>query len=1136
MYIGRIQLKGFKSFGGSHEITLSPRFTAIVGPNGSGKSNILDAFRWVLGDGHPGRLRIVRQNDLLFQGSISLAPSRWAEVAIQLGSEKHQCLLRRKLGHDEGSSIFVDGEKVRLVDLEDVKRKWRLEGDRFAFIGQGEVAEVIQQRPLQRRMHLEALFGIDVYRKQREDTSSKLDAAGEETARLLNLRNELANRRETIASMVAVARKARTITDELDRRHSVLYWVRRARSEETLQRLGEEEADMADRSGPLRFWKSGWLGLEAEIGGRLPLLDRKREDGSRRIGDIEKGLEETRRNLFAAATSLKSSIEQAASVKKGIVAEKERISQLDGELKIKTGEFEQVASAASRKQESLAEAETEWRERRRVNDQLAKQKILLVQREAFMESEQERRRARLALAGKRILESGRETPEARKKVQSISARRAELESRRSVLGDRQTSLAEKRRASEDVCKTLGARLQSIRRSEKETVSTIEDIRDEIQARGYPTPVRHLLSAVRLGRLDANPRVLADVVTCPPEFSCALSSYLGGRMYWLLVKDIDESGVCIDELKKAKGGRATFLSLERARPRKPDRTITAGGDILGWACDILEIEETWKPCVLHVLGDLLLARTFEVSRDIIRGGARFPVVTLEGDVFQPGGTVSGGSRARETGIFDLRAKLEQHEARLQDVISEKRALEESLVAEETGEKDISAELEKLSLEIKTLNRETAQILEEETVSRRRLEALEKEREDVSRETALLGRAIYEGIADIEELRKQLSETGEHRDDAGMLRDLDGKRSEAALAMERQKAAGDILQRIRDEKDRAVARLREHETRLEETARSRDAARFRLEELGKRYFHLWKDLSGARADWSRSNGEYLACERKQRLAAKKLELANHRMGGIDVRLAEIRQKRESIRMELSEMRDLWEERYPFPGRDMVDTQDLETIRRNVRNLEKALRKLGDVNMGVLSEEESLAERISFLDEQLDDVGTSMEELRRLLAETDEHAGKLFSTSLTQIDARFCDLFKRLFEGGEAHLRLSEAESIWEAGVEVIARPPGKKPQHLGQLSGGEQSLSAISLLFAAMDVAGAPVAVLDEVDAALDEVNLGRFSELAREYSKSLQIICMTHRRATMERADLMYGVTMSEPGLSQVVGVRPGDWD
>ncbi|MDT8284271.1 MAG: chromosome segregation protein SMC, partial [Thermovirgaceae bacterium] len=173
---------------------------------------------------------------------------------------------------------------------------------------------------------------------------------------------------------------------------------------------------------------------------------------------------------------------------------------------------------------------------------------------------------------------------------------------------------------------------------------------------------------------------------------------------------------------------------------------------------------------------------------------------------------------------------------------------------------------------------------------------------------------------------------------------------------------------------------------------------------------------------------------------------------------------------------------------------------------------------------------------DIGGGIDELRRLIDETDRQAGELFTASLKEIDKRFCSLFQRLFGGGEAHLKLSDEGLVWDAGVDVIARPPGKRPQHLAQLSGGEQSLSAISLLFAAMEVAGVPLAVLDEVDASLDEVNLRRFSDLAREYSQSMQLICMTHRRATMERADLMYGVTMSEPGLSQVVGVRLEDWD
>ena len=218
------------------------------------------------------------------------------------------------------------------------------------------------------------------------------------------------------------------------------------------------------------------------------------------------------------------------------------------------------------------------------------------------------------------------------------------------------------------------------------------------------------------------------------------------------------------------------------------------------------------------------------------------------------------------------------------------------------------------------------------------------------------------------------------------------------------------------------------------------------------------------------------------------------------------------------------------------DLEELRQEVREGERVLRRMGQVNMGVLSEDESLQGRLAFMEEQEKDVRQGMEELEHLIRETDREAGRVFSAALRDIDKGFNALFVRLFGGGEAHLELAEADSLWEAGVEVIARPPGKSPQNLRQLSGGEQSLTAIALLFASMEIAGVPLAVLDEVDAALDEVNLGRFADLAREYANRLQILVMTHRRLTMERADVMYGVTLSEPGLSQVVGVRLEEWD
>ncbi|MEG1799857.1 MAG: AAA family ATPase, partial [Synergistaceae bacterium] len=239
---------------------------------------------------------------------------------------------------------------------------------------------------------------------------------------------------------------------------------------------------------------------------------------------------------------------------------------------------------------------------------------------------------------------------------------------------------------------------------------------------------------------------------------------------------------------------------------------------------------------------------------------------------------------------------------------------------------------------------------------------------------------------------------------------------------------------------------------------------------------------------------------------------------------------------ELINTWEEQYAYPGENVLpDDVDVEELRRKIRDGDRRIKSFGEVNMGVLSEDQSLKDRLAFLGEHLDDVRASAAELEKLISDADQQAHKVFSDALEEVDRRFCFLFKRLFGGGEAHLEMTEGDTIWDTGVDVVARPPGKHPQNINQLSGGERSLAAISLLFASMEVAGCPLAVLDEVDAALDEVNLRRFSELTKEYAKNRQILAMTHRRATMERADVLYGVTLSEPGLSQVIGVRLEDW-
>lgn len=1137
MSIGQVHIKGFKSFGGSHEIALCDHFTAVVGPNGCGKSNILDALRWVLGDGNPGRLRILRQGDLLFQGSISLPPATSSEVMVHLRDEEKVSTLRRRFSNEEGSTLLFEGRRIRLADLDEIKRRWRLEGDRFAFISQGEVSEVIQQRPLQRRMHLEALFGIDLYRKQREEAAQKLDAASVELQRIMTLQSELRTRKEVIADPVLRAREAKAVIDSLEREKSRLYWVKRARSEKALEGIGRELSDLEAQGGASSSWTSGWSRALARAGETMNTMAEDRVAVVSRASDLERDLVEVRKRLFALSTSLAGSLERRESLLSDGALEKERLSGVRRRL----GDLEEEALRAGEEEKeasrSFGEAKGEWEQyRKQSQERLDAIRTLREERaacEAALGSARSRARA-LGLSFREALGgiSGAE--------EKLGAARGELAGLKNDLEEKRLQEETARGGQRDAYAAFqqsAASFQKVSRELSVLEGRMETLRETVFTRVYPPAVQHLVAAARLGRIDASPRPLADVITCPDRLVTALESFLGARQFLLFVKDIDEAGRCIDHLKARSAGRATFLPLESARARTPARGVRRDRQgVVGWASELVGMESEWKECVLHVIGDLLIVENFDVARDLAREGFRGHAVTLEGDVFQPGGTISGGRASRGPGAMEIKREIQEKEKEAVDLKAEKARLEGEIARLEEEEGRASGLLRLLADERRVLEEKVRSAEAAEREAERSLSLAMRRKEEVGSALSACGREHLEIRARLQNLEEDFSEEPDPSREVELVRTLEEKRSRAEVAAERLDNIRRLLSVTREELRNSASRWERTLKSLEELDLAASSAMGDLSEGGRSYHATWRSLRQALSRSQDLDGDHARALARLELARKRSALATSRRESLEARMGQARQRLESMEAEMAESIDMWEERFPYPGEEGLDTREYDRIRRSVRELEKNLRELGDVDLGVLSEDLSLGQRLEFLEDQTRDVSMGIEELRRLIDDTDRQAGALFLESLKEIDRKFCGLFQRLFGGGEAHLRLSDGDNIWEAGVEVIARPPGKRPQHLAQLSGGEQSLSAISLLFSAMEVAGAPIAVLDEVDASLDEVNLRRFSELAREYSRSMQLVCMTHRRATMEKADLLYGITMPEPGLSQVVGVRLEDWE
>lgn len=1138
MYIGRLQLKGFKSFGASHDLILSSGFTAIVGPNGSGKSNLLDALRWSLGDSSAARLRISRQSDLLFQGSASREKAKEAEVTLQLRDEDRICTIKRRVTAPDGvTNLFVDNTRRTLAELDAVKRSWKLEGARFAFIGQGEVQETLKQSPVERRMYFEVLFGIDVYRKKRMDAQDRLVSVEEESEQLRHLMGELFARREEIAPEVERAAQMRAILDSMEGDRKMLYWLRRAECERVIASVSAEIEKASSKREASSFWSSFWKRAESGIESEI---DRASQAHGRQTWELEQcrnRFDSLMKSGFAAATGLRSAKARIAEGREETAEAKERYEALLSEQKNSVEESKKARAEVEAAQKALNATEKKWQEYNERLEATRREREKWNAEKATLEGELQKSRAKLSYLGKELLEMRNKkgmSPDERK---DIDVQIKKLSEDRDGLNSEQEKLAQEHTKLYTLCQTLAAELQRARREAQNLGSKLSDATDALQAGLYPPAVRHLLSAAKLKRLDADPHAVIDVINAPVELAAALEAYLGGRQFQLLVEDMEEAGRCIDRLKQNVAGTATFLPLERARPRYPNKAYRMPpAGIIGWATDLITVEDHWLPAVQHIMGDLLIVDSYNTGKELVRSGFRSPVVTMDGDVFQPGGTVSGGRSQKSGRALEMKAQVAKLEAEAANAKSFAEAAARKYKAAESREAEVSEAKEEYTRRIRELNGKIA-VLEDhrERIAREQKRA-------ASERTRVLESIKAEGVnwnkltASLAALEDKRDSASDVEDDRKLIEEREKCRARAAVAASSLTAGFAMAERIRNDvraQERKLQRLEEEMSELDQQCIQ---ARSSLARIGGSCLEIHNRRKELYEEMKEHGALYSRLEKLKKYTAGRGVKADNRTREDTERLSALSSKKKETERDLTELSNTWEEQFPYPGdKELPGNINTDELRRRIREGDRKIKSFGEVNMGVLSEDENLKDRLSFLGEQLDDVRASAAEIQKLITDADIMAHRQFSEQLRKVDERFCSLFRTLFGGGEAHLVMTEGATIWNSGVEIDARLPGKHAQVLNQYSGGERSLISISLLFATMEVAGSPIAVLDEVDAALDEANLRRFSELTKEYAKSRQILAMTHRRVTMERADVLYGVTLQEQGLSQVVGVRLEDW-
>ena len=1182
MRLKRLELYGFKTFAEYTELLFPEGITAIVGPNGSGKSNLAEAILWVLGERSLRTLRSSQPQDLIFNGNSSRKPVGLAEVSLTIDNsqgwlpvEFSEITVTRRLHRSGDSEYLLNRQPCRLKDIVNLFLDTGI-GKHISIITQTEVDAILSLRPEDRRSLLEEVAGIKKYRLRREEALRKLEQTEQNLLRLGDLMYGLELQLEPLAEQVARAQeylrleaRAQELKLGLLIKDCTLLERRRKRTLEELAdldlRLSEAQAALAQAEAAEQETRRELSSQEEELAARQQALAELRAASERTEGEIallqERGqtLREREEALATAEAQQMRAMKRRERELRSLRQEQKRLQQAIAEREDniaarralardlwETLEETQVTTTQQREEllrltADLAAKERQWEERHTAQGNVTARRAALARERKRLRlaqqaaAEAEQRHLAAVAEAQQALQQAQET--LRTLRQQETAAETAQQRVRTRLAARQTALSEG-----------GARLRLL----EEMARSYE---------GFYRGVKTVLRGCEAGRLSGRYQVVADLLSVPAEYEVALEAALGGSLQDIVTDTGEQAQAAIEYLKAQRGGRATFLPLDLLTPPKVPavlRRLRGEPGVVGLGLDLVTASPDCEPVLRYLLARVVVVENLKVGLQVRkRVGPAAKIATLEGDLILPSGALTGGSRetkrpvllGRRREIAELRAQM----ATLQDELQQLTAQEQALARQRETLHTALQEAEQ------TLNQRRQTLMEREKVllhARHEQSRLQAEQERLQEEEAQLDAGAKEAAAALAVLKEDLAALRAERERL----ERQVQAAEENLAAQRQQAqdlASEIhaeqvelarletsldtvqerVQRLQHEKEReaqiAVERQEERESLRQQQRKVQRALRRQQGKLAaqrEREEELVEALAAHRAlreDLLQRLSTTLEAARAAREQLQSLQQERHR---IELRRAQIEADLAHWERQLAEDYDgltLTEARQrarEVPNRQAA-VEELEALRAQMA-------AMGPVNLGAIEEQRRLQERLEFLREQQRDLEQARAKLKQVIAEIDATTKSSFLTTFRAVAREFNALFRRLFGAdGDTELVLTTPEDLLNTGVEVIVQLPGKRRQNLLLLSGGERALTAIALLFAMLRVKPSPFCVLDEIDAPLDDANIGKFTQLLREFAQQSQFLVITHNKLTMEVCDTLYGVTMAEPGVSQVVSYR-----
>lgn len=1177
MYLKSIEIHGFKSFANKIKFEFHNGITGIVGPNGSGKSNVADAVRWVLGEQKVKQLRGSKMEDVIFAGTENRKPLGFAYVAITLDNSDHkldvdyeEVTVSRRLFRSGESEYMINGTQVRLKDVNELFYDTGIGKEGYSIIGQGQIDQILSGKPEERRELFDEAAGIVKFKRRKNQALKKLDDENQNLVRVQDILAELERQVGPLEKQCEKAKKYLLFKDDLKKYDVNMFLVE---MEDIKNRL-------SDLDKKLEIATSDMNSSNEEF-----------ENIKKQYTKLEADLEEINNSIEAKKTMSTDTVLKIEKLEGRILVLKEQINSAKNNEEFIAARVNAISSDIAQKEKNLTELCKEKDDNENVIQETIKSQSEITTDISVIKEEIENFDKEIAEHKAEIIEILNSKSMIKSKLQRCDTLLEQINIRKSQLNQKLIEFQSEKENQESKIEELKAELDKVNYSIDELNKTVSEYRNDLndlrvenskitksisenreryhksksnlealkniteRYEGYGNSIKKVME------LKENKKgiigVVADIIKVEKKYEVAIETALGGNIQNIVTDTETTAKEIIEYLKKNKYGRATFLPLSSMTKKTGfnNEDVFSDKGVLGLACDLVEIKKEYEGVTKYLLGKVVVVDTIDNAIALERKYRySLRIVTLEGEYLNIGGSISGGAFKNNSNLLGRRREIEELENKLKDLKNEKENLDKNLIENRSKTSVLNDELDKINkaLQEQNIAKNTLELNLKQAKDRKN--NIDTEYQEYTAESGNIASEIgsinnnslelnkeltnvEDRNSELEELIKQKSNNMDSInaklvEKTSLLEEINieisSLKQKHEFLCEKIQNSNNQISDLKNELEQIKNNSSENNNEISARIETIDGITKEIEEGRKLIEKLnleIEDLKNAKEKQNKDHKEFF----------DKREELSSRITQLDKEIYRLNSQKENLQEKNeTKINYMWNE-YEITYRNAIELRDESLndkaeLRNSIANLKRQIKELGDVNVNAIEEFKEINERYQFMKEQHEDLMRAKENLLKIIDELEVGMRKQFKEKFAEIQVEFDKVFKELFGGGAGVIELTEADDILDAGINIISQPPGKKLQNMMQLSGGEKALTAIALLFAIQNLKPSPFCLLDEIEAALDDSNVGRFANYLHKLTKHTQFIVITHRRGTMSAADRLYGITMQEKGVSTLVSV------